>query len=444
MTGEGSTTFQYDAVGRMKSVNNGTTETNGFDGDSQRVKKVESGVTVFSVRSSVMKQTGFEVGGNGALYRANVYAGSQKLIGQLSPDGQFYWRHENHLGSGYKLTNSAGTVVYRAEHDPHGNVLLETGTTTLTAHKFTSYERDNSTGLDYANARMFSGTRARFTKPDPAGLSSADARPQSLNRYSYASNDPVNRVDRTGLDDEDWNNLIWYIAFGTFLGDLSYDMTTIGYIGGGDVSLSFWSWQDPPRPAPIVLPTPNHPDIPLYIPPQIPYGFPSEFKAAFELALQALLKNDCRAIFKGGIDPAALLVDLINKGQIRFADLGNINANAQTTPAFGYETRTGQDGNTITVNTGVSGLDAITFNTNASSNFQSGYLARFGVDDLTNRAITIIHELGHAANIIYNRSFSPEPNSGSNILFDSAGNPISQAISLGNSSQVKNACFGPQ
>jgi hypothetical protein len=155
-----------------------------------------------------------------------------------------------------------------------------------------------------------------------------------------------------------------------------------------------------------------------------------------------------RRAAKSGIDPAALLVDLINKGQIRFADLGNINANAQTTPAYGYETRIGQDGNTITVNTGISGLDAITFNTNASSNFQSGYLdrfgnQRFGVDDLTNRAITIIHELGHAANIIYNRSFSPEPNSGSNILFDSAGNPISQAISLGNSSQVKNACFGP-
>jgi RHS repeat-associated protein len=164
------------------------------------VKKVEGGVTVFYVRSSVMKQTAFEVGGNGALYRANVYAGSQKLIGQLSPDGQFYWRHESHLGSGYKLTSSSGTVVYRAEHDPHGQLLLETGSTTLTANKFTSYERDNSTGLDYANARMYSGSRGRFTKPDPAGLSAADARPQSLNQYTYTDNDPVNMIDPSGND----------------------------------------------------------------------------------------------------------------------------------------------------------------------------------------------------------------------------------------------------
>jgi RHS repeat-associated protein len=166
------------------------------------MKKVESGVTVFYVRSSVMKQTAFEVGGNGALYRANVYAGSQTLIGQLSPDGQFYWQHTNHLGSVHKLTSSSGAVVYRGEYDPHGNVLLETGSTMLNSHKFTGYEKDQSTGLDYAEARMYAGSRGRFTTPDPQWLSAASARrPQTLNRYSYVNNDPVNFVDRTGLGD---------------------------------------------------------------------------------------------------------------------------------------------------------------------------------------------------------------------------------------------------
>jgi RHS repeat-associated protein len=198
MTGEGATSFQYDAASRLKTVNNGTTETNGFDGDSQRVKKVEGSVTVFYVRSSVMKQTAFEVGGNGALYRAYVNAGS--VIAQLSVDGQFYWRHQNHLGSGYKLTNSTGTVVYRGEFDPYGQTLLETGSTTLNSHKFTGYEKDQSTGLDYAEARMSAGSRGRFTTPDPQWLSAASARrPQTLNRYSYVNNDPVNFVDRTGL-----------------------------------------------------------------------------------------------------------------------------------------------------------------------------------------------------------------------------------------------------
>jgi RHS repeat-associated protein len=200
MTGEGATSFQYDAASRLKTVNNGTTETNGFDGDSQRVKKVEGSVTVFYVRSSVMKQTAFEVGGNGALYRANVYKSQNRLVAQLASDGSFYWQHKNHLGSGYKLTNSAGAVVYRAEHDPHGQLLLETGSTTLTANKFTSYERDNSTGLDYANARMYASARGRFTSPDPSGMQYINTRnPESLNRYAYTGNDPVNYIDPTGL-----------------------------------------------------------------------------------------------------------------------------------------------------------------------------------------------------------------------------------------------------
>jgi RHS repeat-associated protein len=199
MTGEGAMTFQYDAANRLKSVNNGTGGSYGFDGDGQRVKKVEGSVTVFYVRSSVTGKALMEVGGNGALYRAYLY-GKNTLVAQLTPDGQFYWQHNQHLGSGYKLTNASGAVVYRGEFDPYGQTLLETGSTTLNSHKFTGYEKDQSTGLDYAEARMYAGSRGRFTKPDPQWLSAASARrPQSLNRYSYVNNDPVNFVDRTGL-----------------------------------------------------------------------------------------------------------------------------------------------------------------------------------------------------------------------------------------------------
>jgi RHS repeat-associated protein len=150
------------------------------------------------------------------VYRAYVYAGA-KLVAQQSYDGQFYWVHKDHLGSGHKLTNGSGAVVYRAEFDPHGRMLLEwsnpAGMTNLNSKKFAGYERDWATNLDYANARMYTHNRARFMQPDPMGLGCANKspkalgtahqdKPQSLNRYSYAWNDPINFVDPSGLDPE--------------------------------------------------------------------------------------------------------------------------------------------------------------------------------------------------------------------------------------------------
>jgi uncharacterized protein RhaS with RHS repeats len=47
---------------------------------------------------------------------------------------------------------------------------------------------------------MYSASGAgRFMQADPIGLKAADLKkPESLNRYSYVQNDPVNFVDRTG------------------------------------------------------------------------------------------------------------------------------------------------------------------------------------------------------------------------------------------------------
>ena len=90
-------------------------------------------------------------------------------------------------------------MVYRGEYDPYGNLVYEWGSAGLNTRKFTGYERDGNTGLDYANARMYGPGRGRFLQPDPIGIGGANtANPQILNRYSYVQNDPVNFVDKSG------------------------------------------------------------------------------------------------------------------------------------------------------------------------------------------------------------------------------------------------------
>jgi RHS repeat-associated protein len=114
----------------------------------------------------------------------------------------FYWVHQNHLGSGHFLTTQSGNVAYRGEYDPHGETIFESAPagSFINSKKFTGYERNWATGLDYAKARNYQRTRGRFTSPDPLSVAAADVtNPQSFNRYAYVGNDPINYVDPTGL-----------------------------------------------------------------------------------------------------------------------------------------------------------------------------------------------------------------------------------------------------
>jgi RHS repeat-associated protein len=64
-------------------------------------------------------------------------------------------------------------------------------------HRFTTYERDSESGTDYAVNRQHSFNTGRFMQPDPI-LGDIDI-PQSLNRYAYAQNEPVDLTDPLGL-----------------------------------------------------------------------------------------------------------------------------------------------------------------------------------------------------------------------------------------------------
>src|SRR5579872_7613381 len=65
--------------------------------------------------------------------------------------------------------------------------------------KFATYTRDSATGNDYADQRYYTSTLGRFMIVDQSVSSLRLSNPQSWNRYSYASGDPINANDPTGL-----------------------------------------------------------------------------------------------------------------------------------------------------------------------------------------------------------------------------------------------------
>jgi RHS repeat-associated protein len=64
--------------------------------------------------------------------------------------------------------------------------------------KFTGYERDAETSLDYAKARMFGSSLGRFTSPDDFLNDTHTSDPQSWNLYVYVRNNPIRYVDPSG------------------------------------------------------------------------------------------------------------------------------------------------------------------------------------------------------------------------------------------------------
>jgi RHS repeat-associated protein len=73
---------------------------------------------------------------------------------------------------------------------PYGE---ETAPTANGKERYATYVRDSSSGggQDYAMARYYSPTDARFLSPDPIGLRGAIlSDPRSWNRYAYTRGDP--------------------------------------------------------------------------------------------------------------------------------------------------------------------------------------------------------------------------------------------------------------
>jgi len=60
---------------------------------------------------------------------------------------------------------------------------------------YTGYEKDDESGLDFAQARYANSLRGRFTSVDPKRVSATIKNPQTFNRYSYVRNSPYKFID---------------------------------------------------------------------------------------------------------------------------------------------------------------------------------------------------------------------------------------------------------
>jgi RHS repeat-associated protein len=194
---DGYNTLLYDAASSLIHVSNGSADVAYLnDGNGRRVEKCLISCSSSSSRTiyifSGSKVIAEYAGGASASSPSEeyLYAGGQ-LISTV--DSSMRYHHQDHL-SVRLTTDTSGNLLGQQGHFPFGESWYLTSTTTK--WEFTTYERDVESGNDYAMARYHVNRLGRFSSVDP--VQGPVANPQSLNRYAYAINDPVNAVDPTG------------------------------------------------------------------------------------------------------------------------------------------------------------------------------------------------------------------------------------------------------
>jgi RHS repeat-associated protein len=189
MLNDGVNTYTYNAENQIHTVA-GVTYT--YDGDGDRVQKSSGMLYWYGDGSDALDET--DASGN--LLDEYIFFGGSR-IARRDPSSNVDYYFADHLGTAHVVTNASGTIQDDSDFYPYGGERSYTSSSGNT-RKFTGKERDSESGLDNFGARYMSSSLGRFMSPDPLGGHQED--PQTLNRYNYVRNNPLNLTDPTGLD----------------------------------------------------------------------------------------------------------------------------------------------------------------------------------------------------------------------------------------------------
>jgi RHS repeat-associated protein len=143
-------------------------------------------------------------GGAGTIH---LFAGNRRVASVFS-DGTTQFYHTNHLGSASVITDSIGGRKEQIEYFPFGTyketVDYDSNFPDV-FYTFTGQEDDDDLAFYNFKARLYDPALGRFISPDSLVPYPDD--PQSLNRFSYARNNPIYYTDPTGqqADQQMWD-----------------------------------------------------------------------------------------------------------------------------------------------------------------------------------------------------------------------------------------------
>jgi len=208
--------YQYDQNGNLTQQTQGTQQTIFIYNSSDRLERVElpGGVIVTYTYDPFGRRIKKDINGQVTYY---MYA-NEGLIGEydstgnlqkaygwipnsiwgtnpvfMLQNGNYYYYHNDHLGTPQKMTNEAGNVVWSTTYTALGEATVEVAMVTNNL-RFPGQYYDAETGKHYNWNRYYDTRTGRYISEDPIGLAGG------INLYLYVGNDPINWIDPWGLE----------------------------------------------------------------------------------------------------------------------------------------------------------------------------------------------------------------------------------------------------
>jgi RHS repeat-associated protein len=195
------TSYTYDAAGN--ETNDGS-HTYTFNADN-RITQMDAGAAVYvydgegrRMKKTVGSESTYYFYGLGGLLCEFTSSNAISTATAASSTDRAVYRTSDKVGSAVLVINSSGIVIENNRTLPYGEQWLAENAPSVNNQKFTTYDRDPESGLDYAMARYYANRSGRFMSVDPGSRNAKMELSQSWNAYIYSENDPINYTDPGG------------------------------------------------------------------------------------------------------------------------------------------------------------------------------------------------------------------------------------------------------